>query len=90
MIQIAISDEQLPHLAALIAKSPELASLVAGELRGRRDAYTVAEAAEKLGVTSKTIRNRIEAKIIPIIPGVGPKRIPAAYIEKLLNPNPDK
>ena len=77
------------RLGKLIADSPQLAEMVAGKLRQRKDTYTVGEAAQKLGVCAKTIRNRIEAKTIPVVPGLGAKRIPAKFIDQLVNPNPD-
>ena len=89
MISIHINDELLPALAKLIASTPDMARMVAGELRGRKDTYTVAETAKALGVDISTIRRRIKAQVIPTVPGVGAIRVPAAFVEKLLNPNPD-
>lgn len=89
MIQINLNDDQLPTLAKLIAECPQLVALVAKTLRNSRDTYTITEAAEKLGVCGKTIRNRIDAKLIPLVPGIGAKRIPAAWLDKQINPNPD-
>ena len=89
ILQLEVKDDMLPTLARLIAATPGMAQMVAGELRGRKDTYTVAEMAEALDVDISTIRRRIKAGIIPTIPGVGALRIAATVVEKLLNPNPD-
>lgn len=83
MISIHLTDEQLPALAKLIADSPQLAELVAGHIRKRKDSYTVTELAKALNVCPRTVKNHIKAKIIPTIPGVKPTRIPASYMENL-------
>jgi hypothetical protein len=88
-LQIQLTDDLLPALARLIAATPGMAQMVAGELRGKKDTYTVAEMAEALNVDISTIRRRIKAGTIPTIPGVGPARIAAPIVERLLNPNPD-
>ncbi|MEI6676891.1 MAG: helix-turn-helix domain-containing protein [Verrucomicrobiota bacterium] len=77
-ITITIPDEQLEMLAKLIA----------GHL-GKADSkstYTVTEAARVLRVSEKTIRRRVEAGTLAAVPCAGRTLIPAAVIEKLINP----
>jgi excisionase family DNA binding protein len=68
----------------------ELARMVAIEIRSitpasGASAYTVAEAARVLGVTTETVRRRVKAGILPTIPGLGTTRIPAAHLDRLLS-----
>ena len=64
----------------------ELAQRVAEKMTKPRpkETYTIKETANLLGVCKQTIRRRIATKTIPIIPGLGAKRISAATLEKLL------
>lgn len=75
-IEVKLTDHQLPLLA----------SLIAAELRGSAT-YSKKEAAEKLGVSEKTIQRRVDAKLIPRVPNLNNVRIPCSFIDKLVNPN---
>lgn len=78
-LQVELSDEQLVQIA----------NLVAVKIRaGQATTYSKKEAAAVLGVSVKTIHRRIEAAIIPTIPNLGAVRIPAAFIDQLVNPHP--
>jgi hypothetical protein len=79
ILEIKLSDEQLGELADIVAAKLE---------RKDRSAYTVKEAAAKLQISPKTILRRIEAKIIPVVPGIGAKRIPASWLDQQVNPTP--
>ena len=63
----------------------ELADQVADRLLQKKvsskEAYTVKEAAQRLGVHTVTIRRGIAAQTIPTIPGLGAIRIPASYVD---------
>ena len=77
-LEVKLSDEQLDLLADRIAK----------KLRNAETStYSVAEAAAVLGVCSKTVARRVEAGSIPRIPSIRPTRIPADFIDRLLNPS---
>lgn len=69
ILEIELSDTQLAKIADMVAAKLE---------RKNRTAYTVAEVAKRLGVSNRTITRRIEAKVIPTVPGIGAKRIPAS------------
>lgn len=65
--------------------------LVEAELRSRgikaqpvKKALSVAEVAELTGLCEMTIRRQIKAQIIPAIPGINPKRIPADFVERMI------
>jgi excisionase family DNA binding protein len=74
-LEIELSDEQLAKIADMV-----VAKLNGGKLAS----YTIAEAAEKLGISGRTIRNHIKAGIIPKIPGIGATRIPAGYVDGII------
>lgn len=78
-IELELNDTQMERLA----------SMVAIKLRaGMATTYSVTEAAKLLGVCSKTVSRRVEAKVYPRVPGLKSIRIPAAFIDRLLNPDP--
>lgn len=80
IVQLEISEEQLAKIADLVAM----------KIRDRKaDTYSKYQAATILGVHHRTIDRRIEAGLIPRVPNLKSVRIPAAFIDKLVNPNPD-
>ena len=82
-LEIELSDAQLAKIADMVAK--KLAAVPSLP----KASYTVEEAAKRLNVSGRTIRDRIKAGTIPHIPGIGGVlRIPGTFIEGLLNPNP--
>jgi excisionase family DNA binding protein len=76
MMQVILSHEQLDHLAALIAGKLQT--------RTRREPYTVDEAARALGVCAATVRRHIQAGIIPSVPHISKRLVPASVIESML------
>lgn len=76
ILEIELSDSQLAKIADMVA-----AKLNGGTL-------TVGQVAKAFSVSTKTINRRIKAGIIPTLPGISPPRIPAAYVDGMLNPNP--
>jgi len=74
-----------------IQASPEFIRLLAQEMVkmqpaatvGRTKPYNVDEFAKAIGVSAKTIRRRIEAKLIRTVPDVGRVMIPASEFERL-------
>jgi hypothetical protein len=80
ILQLQLSDEQLSMIADSVAR----------KLRaGKDDSYSVAEVAAMMKVNPTTIRRRVEAQVYPKVPNLSPVRIPAAFIDRLLDPNPD-
>lgn len=80
ILQVQLTDDQFE----------ELAKRVAIKLRvGKADTYSVREAANVLGVSPKTVQRRVIAKLIPRIANISPIRIPAAWVDQQVNPNPD-
>lgn len=82
LIEIRLPDDQLERLAALIA-----------ERLGRKSdrPLTVPQAAARLGLAESTIRDHANAGIIKAMPRPTKRSrmlIPAAEIERLLNPQP--
>ncbi len=81
ILQLELSKAQLAEIAK------EVAVMIRA---GKADTYTVQEAAQMLGKSVRTITRRIEAETIPKVPNLGRGvRIPAAFIDRLVNPNPD-
>ena len=77
ILEIALTEAQMDALAErMVAKN-----------RGDQEpnSYTVEEAAEKLRISVKTVRRRVEAGRIARIPGIGRVRIPRAEMQRLLN-----
>ncbi len=76
-LTIQLTDEQLEQLTeALVAKI--------GPAVGKRDGYSAAEAAQRLGVSKATVTRRIAAGLIPTIPNVSPARVPADYVARMM------
>ncbi|GAA5117041.1 helix-turn-helix domain-containing protein [Luteolibacter yonseiensis] len=68
----------------------KIANRVAAKIRaGKADTYSVKEAAKVLGVSIKTVNRRIQAKLYPRVPNMRSVRIPAAFIDRLVEPNTD-
>ena len=64
----------------------QLAEIVASKLQARpaKDALSIIEAAAKTGVSKDTIRRRIRAGLIPVVPGMNPVRIPSDFIARMM------
>jgi excisionase family DNA binding protein len=78
-LQITIAEEHLATLAGMIA--------AAMPTKDDDRPLTVPEAAKRLGVSVRTIQRRVEAGLIERVPGMGRVLIPAAAVQRLLNPN---
>jgi len=58
--------------------------IVAGVAKGpRADAVKLPEAAQLLGISYKTLRRRVEAKVVQKLPDMGPVRISMDEIDRL-------
>lgn len=84
-LQIQLSDADLERLAEMVAAKRGASDQVPNK------PHTVSEAAERLGVSPRTIRRRIEAGLIKTIPELGHVRIAPSEIRRLLgeSPTPD-
>lgn len=80
LLQVELSDAQLAEIAEQVARINRT---------GKATTYSVAEAAKILGVASKTISRRVQAGVYPRIPNLKSVRISAAFIDQLVNPNPE-
>jgi excisionase family DNA binding protein len=83
IVSLTLTDDQLDAIAERVAAKV-----------GRKSdrPLTVNEAAERLGLCGRTVRRRVEAGEIARVPlcGAGARvLIPAAEIERLLNPQPE-
>lgn len=78
ILEIELNDIQLAKIADMVAAKLKGISII-------KACYTVDEAAKLLGLTGRTIRYRVESGIIPKVPGYRAIRIPASYIDGLLN-----
>lgn len=79
-IPLELSDEQIHAIAVEVAKIKGLPD---------RDAFSINEVAERIGVSSLTVRRRVTAGIIPVLPGIKPPRIPANYVAQMLDHKPN-
>jgi excisionase family DNA binding protein len=90
ILQVEIDTDEL---LALATSSPRFKAQLVAALGAvpagiaAPDFYTAAEAAAVLGLSLKTIRRRIQAGLIPCVPGVRRTRIARRYIDSLANPN---
>lgn len=75
-IQIELTPDQIRAIAESVA---------AINLRPR----TYAEAAKELRCSARTIRRKVEAKLIPSVPG-NHLLIPAEFFQRTLNPESEK
>lgn len=80
-IEVEFTDTQLTQIAQRVALILRV---------GKSDTYSVKETAAKLGVIAKTVDRRIKAGLIPQLPNLKSVRIPAAFIDKLVNPTNDQ
>lgn len=77
-ITLTLTDDQIDALATVVAE----------RMRGtttpspRPHFYTVPEVAKALRISTKTVRRRIDAGIIPRVPAVAAVRIPAAWLDQ--------
>jgi len=76
MMQVILSHEQLDALADLIVAKSQRTQ--------RTQPYTVDEAARALGVCAATVRRHIQAGIIPSVPNISKRLVPAAAITEML------
>jgi excisionase family DNA binding protein len=79
MIEVRLDPGQLAELASMIAEKLRAAATPAAT-----KPYTVAEAAQALGVSESTIVRRVRAGQLRCVPGLGRTLIPAATIADLL------
>ena len=83
-LEVKLSEEQLDLLADRIAAKM-------GEARFSKTApLSVKEAAQALGVGTDSIRTRIKAGIIRVVPDIGIIRVPQAETDRLLNSHPNE
>jgi hypothetical protein len=75
-LEVTLSDETLERLAEKIAAKTQRTI--------RREPYTIEQAAKALGVCGATIRRRVQAGIIPCVPNIGKRLVPASAIEAML------
>jgi hypothetical protein len=72
--------------ALLIENIDLVREVVAGEMSApAKDAYSVPEVAEKTGLSQATIRRRVKAGIIPVVPGLNPARVPSDFVTRMMN-----
>jgi hypothetical protein len=74
---LELTAEQLDALADAVAA--RLAPASQGKV-----ALSVADAAKATGLAKNTIRRRIEAGLIPTVPGLSPVRIPSDFIARMM------
>lgn len=77
-LSFELTPEQLDELAERVADH------MGKQKPAQKDTYTIKEAATRMDVHQVTIRRRVKAGTIPIIPGLGAIRIPASYVEAAL------
>ena len=53
--------------------------------RSEKDALSVPEVAARTGLSKPTIHRRIKSGAIPTVPGLNPKRVPANFIDRMMN-----
>jgi len=81
-LTLTLSAEQLADLARAVAVE------LGGKRNGAKATCTVKEAAMLLGVAPCSIRRRIKAGLIPVVPGFHSVRIPRVHIDTLLGRTP--
>jgi hypothetical protein len=74
---LELTKEQLDALAEAVAA--RLAPAATGKV-----ALSVVDAAKATGLSKNTIRRRIEAGLIPTVPGFSPVRIPCDFIARMM------
>ena len=75
LIERAVTDALVNALPAALDRLVEL---------GGPRAYTVAQVAERLGVSEVTVRRLISAGQLPPVPNLSPPRVAAATLEAFL------
>jgi len=84
-LTLTLSAEQLAEVAQAVA---EVLGVKASKRPVAKATLTVTETARMLGVAPCSIRRRIKAGLIPVVPGFHSVRIPRSHIDTLLGRTP--
>ncbi len=79
-----MSAEETELLRTLLTKVEQIeARLATGFAAPMKSAYTLPEAAKELSISTRTLRRRIDARLVPTIKTGGLMQVPGYYFARL-------